>query len=176
MRGDIPGRVVVGVDDSLAGLRALRLAVMEARRRAATLYAVRAWHVDLSWTASANVWPVGSTMWQDELERDALDTIERAFGNAMGGLPKDVRVVAVAVLDTPGSALVGYANRDHDILFVGCGRPGGLLRRWHRCTAQFCVTRARCPVTVVPPDAFARAACREGLDRAIRRDLPIMTG
>lgn len=40
---DRPGRVVVGVDPTLSGLQALRVAVGEAHRRGAALHALRAW-------------------------------------------------------------------------------------------------------------------------------------
>jgi len=40
MRGQAPGRVIVGVDDSLAGLQALREAVGIARQRGTEVLAV----------------------------------------------------------------------------------------------------------------------------------------
>jgi nucleotide-binding universal stress UspA family protein len=162
-------RIVVGVDPSLAGLRALRLAVAEARRRGAVLHAVRAWNFNPVWDASL-------LFWYEEMEQDAADTIVRAFGEAMGGVPKDIRVVPVTVRGTPATGLVDYARRDDDLLFVGCSRRRGLRGLARRTTATQCATHARCPVVVVPPDAFTRDACREGIRRAIRRDLPVLTG
>jgi nucleotide-binding universal stress UspA family protein len=169
MKGNRAVRIVVGVDPSLAGLRALRLAVAEARRRGAALHAVRAWNFNPIWDASL-------CFWYEELERDAADTIVRAFEEAMGGVPQDIRVVPVTLRGTPARGLVDYARRDDDLLFVGCSRRRGLRALARQGTARECATTARCPVVVVPPDAFARDACRQGLRRSVLRDLPALTG
>jgi nucleotide-binding universal stress UspA family protein len=138
------GRVVVGVEDTLAGLRALRVAVAEARRRDAALHALRAW----TFTPSRGGVP---ETWYHELEKAAADKVVAAFDKAMGGLPDDVDVVAGTVVGPPGRALVEYANRDDDTLVVGATRGHWLVRLMRRSVPRFCVARAQCPVLVIPP-------------------------
>jgi nucleotide-binding universal stress UspA family protein len=162
----------VGVDGSLAGLRALRLAVAEARRRGAPLYAVRTWNFNPGWGA----WGASPQAWLDDFEAEAVQVITRAFDEAMGGPPPDLLVGAVIVRGAPGQVLVELANRDDDVLFVGAQRRRGLRARLHHCVARFCAAHALCPVVIVPADAFARLACQEGLGRAVRRELPILSG
>ncbi len=162
-------RVIVGVEDSLAGLRALRVAVAEARRRGAVLHAVRTWIHNPSRGGDLGVC-------YEELERAAADEIISVFDKTMGGLPADVDVVTATVVGPPGRTLVRYADRDDDTLVVGATCGPWVLRVLRPSVPRYCVARAQCPVLVVPPDAFARQARREGLARAIRRDLPTLTG
>jgi nucleotide-binding universal stress UspA family protein len=143
------GRVVVGVEDSLAGLRALRVAVAEARRRGAALHALRAWTVSLSRAGSPGVWC-------DELRDVAADRVVAAFDKAMGGAPDDLEVVAGTLVGPPGKALVDYAHRDDDLLVVGATQGNRLLRLVRASVPRYCVAHAQCPVLVVPPDTFAR--------------------
>ncbi|WP_432839905.1 universal stress protein [Dactylosporangium sp. CA-092794] len=163
------GRVVVGIEDSLTGLRALRVAVAEARRRGAQLHALRSWTLP-----SSGAGATGS--WYDELERAASAEIIVAFDKTMGGVPRDVEVVTRTVLGRAGKELVRYADRDDDTLVVGAQDGGRLRRLLRRSVSRYCVGHARCPVLVVPPDTFARQARREGMDRAIRRDLSTLNG
>jgi nucleotide-binding universal stress UspA family protein len=168
MRHERPPRVIVGVDESLAGLRALRLAVTEARRRGAVLHAIRVWNFNPAW---------GSTPgdWYQEIEREAADTLERAFTEAMGGIPGDLKVVVGTRMGHPGRVLVDYAHGDRDLLVLGCTPRRWWRRLLRRSIANYCASQAWCPVLVVPLDAFARAASQEGLKRAVRRDLPALT-
>jgi nucleotide-binding universal stress UspA family protein len=169
MQRQTGGRVIVGVEDSLAGLRALRVAVAEARWRGAALHALRSWNLNPSGQGA-------SVAWYDQLERAAAATITEAFDNAMGGIPDDVEVVTATVIGPAGRALVRYADRDDDTLVLGAARRHWMLRLVRRSVARYCVARAQCPVLIVPPDAFARRARREGMARAIRRGLPSLTG
>ncbi|HTJ34692.1 MAG TPA: universal stress protein [Dactylosporangium sp.] len=169
MQRETGGRVIVGVEDSLAGLRALRVAVAEARRRGTALHALRAWNLNPSGQGT-------SRAWYDELERAAAATIVEAFDKTLGGLPGDVDVAATTVVGHPGRALVRYADRDDDTLVIGAARRHWLRRLVRPSVARYCVARAQCPVLVVPPDAFARQARREGMARSIRRGLPSLIG
>jgi nucleotide-binding universal stress UspA family protein len=162
-------RVVVGVEDTLAGLRALRVAVAEARRRGAALHALRAW----TFTPSRSG---GPGAWYDEMQKVAADKVVAAFDKAMGGLPRDVEVVSGTLVGPPGSALVDYAHRDDDLLVVGATRGNRLVRLLRASVPRYCVAWARCAVLVVPPDTFARQARRESLARAIRREFPTLAG
>ena len=156
-------RIVVGVEDSFAGLRALRVAVAMARSNGAAVHAVRVW-------ARGERGPGGFASWFDEMERIAANVITAAFAKSMGGRPDDLPVVATTLVGSPGPALVDYAYRDDDLLVVGAtgGWWPGSLRP---SVPRYCVAHARCPVVVVPADVFARQARRAATARAIRRDL-----
>src|SRR3954468_24163869 len=75
------GRVVIGLDGSLAAYSALRYAVAEARRRGAVLIVVRAY-------APAAV----RGMPDATLTREAVDEVGQAFAEAMGAMPRDLDV------------------------------------------------------------------------------------
>jgi nucleotide-binding universal stress UspA family protein len=168
--GEREGRVIVGVQPSVAGLRALRLAVAEARRRGPELHAVRVWEDRRIRPTGLEGWPPYDE-WFRRAERAAADTITNAFREAMGGIPADLDVEPVPVVGKPGRVLVGYAYRDADVLYVGHRQRGWLGRLVNRSVAGYCVAHAACPVQVVPPDAFGREATGRGAARALRRDL-----
>jgi nucleotide-binding universal stress UspA family protein len=168
MRRDRVPRVIVGVDSSLAGLRALRVAVAEARRRRAVLHAVRVWNFDPAWRGS----PRG---WYAQIEQEAADLLRRAFAEAMGGVPGDLEVITATPIGRPGRVLIDYAHGDDDLLVLGCDQRRWWRRLFRRSTAKYCASRAWCPVLVVPLDTFARTASREGLKRTVKRELPILS-
>ncbi|WP_234543474.1 universal stress protein [Streptomyces shenzhenensis] len=123
------GRVVVGVSGSLASLAALRRGVLEARRDGRTLVAVAAWEPPEGETLYAK-WPDRAwvRMWEDE----ARLRLNRAFDEAIGGLPADLHVTCLVIRNAPGSALCAVARRHDDLLIVGAARPNGLRARTHR--------------------------------------------
>ena len=144
-------RVVVGVADSLSGLRALRFAAAEARRRGVVLRAIRAWQFAVPWYGQDG----------GQLRAEMVDAagmvIHTAFQEAMGGVPGDIVVEAVAVEGPPALVLVSQASDEDDLLVVG--RPGRgwrqrLRRAWRllagvpRVDLQ-CVLSATCPVVTV---------------------------
>jgi hypothetical protein len=166
------GSVVVSVEGSLAGLRALREAVRQARLRGAPVVAVQTYQQPRSDGPSSRLWAAndmrgaGGALYvaarQDELdlerrwmirEKATTTAIQRAFQDAMGGLPRDVRVRPAAVPGRIGPVLVGMAYRDEDLLVI----PADRRRRGRLRTLQhYCTTRARCAVLVVPPHELAR--------------------
>jgi nucleotide-binding universal stress UspA family protein len=157
------GRIVVGVDHSLAALEALRHAVTEARRRRCPLRAVRVWQVGVPWRG------YDVDLCRDEAGTEAEATIRRCFEWAMGGLPRDLEFELTAVEGSVGSALVAQATNENDLLILGAPtrrRWGPSAFRVHR----YCVRRASCPVVVVPAPAIARQRGTRALVRAIRRD------
>ncbi|WP_327002199.1 universal stress protein [Dactylosporangium sp. NBC_01737] len=161
-------RVVVGVDGSMAGLRALRLAVAQAQLRHAELHALRAW----TFRPKGR----GGMAGYDEQEYAVYESTVAAFADAMGGAPADLDLVLGTVLGPPGKALVQYADREEDLLVVGSSQVRSLRRLFHPPVARYCAAHAACPVLVVPPDGFAKQARREGMGRSIRRDLPQFIG
>jgi nucleotide-binding universal stress UspA family protein len=158
-------RVIVGVDESLAGLRALRFAVAEARRRQAMLLAVRTWSTPLAWPPG----PV-EPVWVGEMAQQAEAEVHRAFATAMVKAPHDVDVRVASVEGAPGPELVRLADRDDDLLVVGSRQRTLFGRMWHGSTARYCVSHASCPVLVVPPHAMAKAGSERALSRQLHRE------
>jgi nucleotide-binding universal stress UspA family protein len=157
-------RVVVGVDDSPAGLAALTAAIRLARVHEAELVAVRAWalglprhggrrmrhlrhpHVILSFCGS---------------EQDAASSmlVRRAFGAVAGGLPMNVPLSILTPEADPGIALIAVASRPGDMIVVGTRSGHPLQRLIHGSVSRYCSRRAGCPVLAVPAPSAAHAAC-----------------
>jgi nucleotide-binding universal stress UspA family protein len=163
MASDKASRVIVGVDEGLAGLHALRCAVTEARRRRGTLLAVRVWSIGLAW-------PPGGPAWQEEMSQEAMMAAGRAFTAAMVEPPRDVVVRVATVQGAPGPELVRLADRDDDLLVVGSGQRKLFGRMSHGSTARYCAGHAGCPVLVVPPHALARAGTTRALSQQLLRE------
>ncbi len=164
-------RVIVGLDGSLPGLRALRQALAEARQRAAELHVVhvrppaRPDHYALGLSTEAPP----TDEWMD---RQAEEFIATRLEEGLGGVPSDVPVYRTVIVGKPGRALARMAWRDDDLLVVGTRRRGRLRRLLRRSTSRYLIAHADCPVLVVPPDSFARAVrgrTRLGA-RLLRRD------
>lgn len=163
-----PGRVIVGVDTSLSGLQALRVAVGEARTRRAPLHAVRTWEPAPSDPGLSETRAKGP---HGTLSAAASTVVQRAFTETFGGDPPGLVVHTVVVPDAPGPVLVEYACRDRDLLIIGAGRRGMLRRLRGSAVVRYCVHRATCPVLVVPPPPLTRAGSPRSLLRELRRDL-----
>ncbi len=162
MYGQAAGRVIVGVDDSLAGLQALREAAGIARQRGMEVLAVRACR-SLPAEATFACWPPAV---QDPMIRlplpsqDAYDQlgkafVEHAFNEAMGGIPDDVPVRTLIAYERPYRALTEAAWREADLLVIGASRhhPWWPLRH---SPGRYCAAHAVCPVLIVPPHQGVR--------------------
>lgn len=160
MRRQAAGRVIVGVDDSLAGLQALRQAAGLARCRGMELLALRACPSPVA-GADFSCWPaVGpeqavmppSQCLSEQLEKSF---VSHAFCEAMGAMPHDVPVEILIAYEPARQALTEAAYRDTDLLVVGASRhhPWWPLRR---SVGRYCTAHARCPVLIVPPPQGAR--------------------
>jgi nucleotide-binding universal stress UspA family protein len=182
---------VVGVDTTLSGLHALRLAVAEARARGVALHAVRTWGPappdhpahDLAGRAaiglvrqpSTGAAPAGSVVGRQSPAAAAAAIIDEAFAATMGGEPADIPVRTVLVPDAPGPVLVEYACRDDDLLVIGTGRQGIRRRLRSGRVVRYCLRHASCPVLVVPPPPLARAGSPRALLRELRREIDQLT-
>jgi nucleotide-binding universal stress UspA family protein len=179
---------VVGVDTTLSGLHALRLAVTQARARGRALHAVRTWgptSPDRQGQPDAGAAGIGlvrrPATASDGLAGRATHTalaaaiLDRAFAETMGGEPPDVPVRTVLVPDLPGPVLVRYACRDDDLLVIGTGRRGLLRRLRGSPVVRYCLRHAVCPVLVVPPPPLARAGSPRALLRELRREIDQLT-
>jgi nucleotide-binding universal stress UspA family protein len=173
--GEEGGRVVVGVHGSVGSLAALRHAVAEARRRDAVVHSVLVW--------SPPGGDVAEQRYPDARLRRiwagmARERLRTAWHHAMGGVPDDVPVRLRVARGEPGAALIELADRPDDLLVVGAGQARPLRRLLRRGVARYCLTRAACPVLVVPEPTLARALGRRhrravaDLLRTAARDYP----
>jgi nucleotide-binding universal stress UspA family protein len=150
------GRVIVGVADSPSGLRALRWAVEEARRRGTVLCAVRGWRFHPPWNVSdAHRW------WADFAEA-ARATVYDSFARAVGGVPADLTVEVVVAEGTAGQVVIDQAGED-DLVVVGTSTWSGFFSM-----ARYCLRHATCPVVTVPAYPLGRRA--KALAREVSRN------
>lgn len=149
-------RVIVGVDDSLSGLQALREATALARRHGMDLVALRACRPPAV-GADFSCWPaIASEATPPDLcEQLARCFVDHAFREAMGAMPRDVPVGILVSYQPAHRALAAAVHQDEDLLVVGTSRP----HPWwplRRSVGRYCAAHARCPVLIVPPHQAAR--------------------
>lgn len=133
-------RVIVGVDHSLHGLAALRVATVEAARRGVPLCAVRV---------------------RSELGAPHDFTeIDGAFDEALGGFPRNVEVQRELAVTPVIAALTRRVHCPGDLLVVGNSGKGWWHALWSGSVSRGCLRRARCPVVAVPAPEMARTAWR----------------
>jgi nucleotide-binding universal stress UspA family protein len=131
-------RIVVGVDGSDGGRRALHWAIREASTRGGAVQAVTAWHCDDLDPAHADD-PV-------ELREHA----ERVLADEIAALPSSGVVIAAEVVEGLAADVLATAARDADLLVLG---GHGHSRVWHTVlgsVSEACIAKAACPVVVVP--------------------------
>ena len=133
-------RVVVGIDDSLTGLAAIRTAVAEARRRMLPLYAVR--------SRTTAIACVDST------------TITTAFLDALGSVPTDIEIETAVSFLPIRDALCTAAADPRDLIVVGCSGKGFWHTLWSGSVSHAVMRRAHCPVLAVPVPELARVVHR----------------
>jgi nucleotide-binding universal stress UspA family protein len=124
--------IVVGVDGSEGGRRALQWAVHEAHTHGGTVQAVSSWRIDSDETSARA---------QDGLahEIEALPAFQR------GGVS-----IATEVVEGMAADVLTAAARDADLLVLG---SHGHSRTWHTVlgsVTETCVRHATCPVVVIP--------------------------
>ncbi|NSC21792.1 universal stress protein [Streptomyces albus subsp. chlorinus] len=160
-----PGRLVVGVSGSLAGLAALRAAAREARTGGRALVAVLAWEPPEG-EAAYMLRP--DREWAAYWREDARARLGRAFDEAFGGDPPGVVAVERRLVrDRAWRALCGAADRPDDRLVIGA--RGARWGRRYGATARRVLARAACPVLVVPAPHLPRHD-RAALRRATPED------
>ncbi len=131
--------IVVGVDGSEGGHRALRWAAREAAERGGTVEAVAAWRWDLpDYGLDPGLGPGEPEERATALLRSEIDL-----------LPSDLPIASQVVEGRPADALTAIA-RDADLLVLG---SHGHSRVWQTVlgsVAEECVRKANCPVVVIP--------------------------
>jgi nucleotide-binding universal stress UspA family protein len=140
------GRIVVGVDGSDGANTALRWAIDEARRRAATVHAVCAYDHDWGFIVEGLM----SADAIDELDHGFGDEAERILADVKAGAPEDVRIVGEVMRGDPARALV-TAAAEADLLAVGSRGRGGFASLLLGSVGQRCAATAPGVTVVVPP-------------------------
>jgi nucleotide-binding universal stress UspA family protein len=166
-------RVIVGVDESAAGMAALKWALTLARSQPAELIAVRAWL-----PAGHPARPSRPARWRGLSPRSITQRGQRgrrglgeqgpdrarlqvmsAFFMVAGGIPEDVPVLIETPEGRPARVLARWACREGDILVVGAGSGSRTRLRRGRggSVRRYCVAHASAPVVAVPaPDEAGR--------------------
>jgi nucleotide-binding universal stress UspA family protein len=154
-------RVVVGVDDTDAGLAALREAVELSGAHDVPLVAVRAWALGLPRHGGRRLRRLAHKhvvlYFSGEEQRAAATALTRkALRGAVGRLPAGLQLEIRTPASDPAVALTAIAGEPGDVLVVGHKRaisPRGIV---HGSVTAHCLRHARCPVIVVtaclPPD------------------------
>lgn len=138
------GKVVVGVDDSIASRPALEWAAREAALREAPLVILYAAALPIAAWPVAPM-PTGFMEWQAEVGRDILD---RARHAAEEYTHKAVPVTTEFAVATPTSALV-EASKEASMVVVGSRGQGALARKVLGSVSTGLIHRAHCPAVVV---------------------------
>ncbi|MFD3998570.1 universal stress protein [Streptomyces sp. NPDC058548] len=138
---------MVGTNGSLGSLAALHEGATQARARDAQLVVVLAWQPPGGGSGSrASCGPSVLADCRDAAAALLQETLE-AFGACRPGLTP----VGLLVRGTPGVALVDAVRDPGDLLVVGTGSRGLLLRVLRPSVARHCMAHAPCPVLAVPP-------------------------
>ncbi|QES12201.1 universal stress protein [Streptomyces venezuelae] len=153
------GRVVVGTNGSLGSLRALHEAATHAHAREVELLVVMAWQPPGGGPGSRTA--CGPSVLTDH--RNTTAALLREILDAFREGRPDVAPVGRIVRNTPGVALVDAVGDPGDLLVVGTGSRGPLLRALRPSVARYCMAHAPCPVLAVPPSPLQ--ADLEALDR-----------
>lgn len=133
---------------SLASLAALRHGIAHARRADLALITVLAWQVPEG-EAAYRLLP--EPAWVHLWFTRASQRLDRAFDEAAGGYPRDIRIERHLVQGDPGPALCAIATSADDLLILGAARPPRMLAALHRRPVHRSVlAKAACPVLTVP--------------------------
>ncbi|GIE31295.1 universal stress protein [Actinoplanes italicus] len=136
--------IVVGVDGSEGGRRALAWAATEAAARGGAVRAVIAW----SWTGldygpiATAVSPSDESALAGQVLASEIDALARERGSR---LP----VTAEVVEGSPAEALT-TAARDADLLVLGSHGHSRVRHTVLGSVSESCIRKATCPVVVIP--------------------------
>ncbi|MER7459544.1 universal stress protein [Micromonospora sp. NPDC126480] len=144
--------IVVGVDGSEGGRRALRWAAGEAAARGGTVQIVVAWRWD-----GIETGPTAATNPDAERQR-AYDVLRREMADLLAWQGPGHPVAGEVVEGRPADALTAAA-RTADLLVLGSHGHSRLRHTVLGSVSEECVRKASCPVVVVPvPVAAPRTA------------------
>ncbi|MEU4689946.1 universal stress protein [Actinoplanes sp. NPDC023714] len=138
--------IVVGVDGSEGGRRALLWAVEEARLRDSAVQAVLAW----SWDGM-EFSPI-SAMSAEEERRHAAELLDQQIAAVRERLDAPPPVAAELVEGRPADALAAAAH-PADLLVLGSHGHSRIRHTVLGSVSADCVRKATCPVVVIPVPA-----------------------
>lgn len=142
-------RIVVGVDGSNAGNRALEWACREVERRGGMVQAVIAWTWDgIDGAVIAKTHPSEE---RARAERMLADSV-----NAARTLYPNVAIASEAIEGAPVRVLT-RATEQADLLVLGSHGHGRVLHAVLGSVADECIRAATCPVLIVPVPHAERA-------------------
>ncbi len=132
-------RIVVGIDGTDSGLRAVRWALHEAAARGGTVQAVTAWTWD-----GPDIPAATSPDAQRERARGIL-------ARTVDGLTVPAGVtLATESVEGRAADVLSEASRDADLLVLGSHGHGRLHQAALGSVSEACVRKATCPVVVLP--------------------------
>lgn len=144
--GGVSGpKIVVGIDGSTGSERALRWAAEEARQRHAQLRVVLAWEPAYMATYSSTTTHAD----RDEQERTARAVLAEALHEVFGSATPDG--VAAAVIEGIAERVLVNESGTADLLVLGATRMPAAQHSGPSVgpVIRGCLSRARCPVTVI---------------------------
>jgi nucleotide-binding universal stress UspA family protein len=150
--------IVVGVDGSQGGRRALEWAIREADVRGSAIEAITAWYWD-----GLELGPATATNPDEARERAGRildDEIRELLARHGSHLPVTGRVVE----GTPAGALTA-AGRAAELLVLGSHGHSHLRHAVLGSVSEECIRRAPCPVVVIPVPAASEAGTAEPVPR-----------
>ena len=133
-------RIVVGIDGSSEGARALEWAITQAQQSGAVLDIVTAWMFPMA---------IGYafTTTVEEVRQQARSLVDHAISHVADVAP-DVVVRGEATEQPPGPALV-KASQGADLLIVGSRGMGGFEELLVGSVGHYCMRRAPCSAVIV---------------------------
>lgn len=143
--------IVVGVDGSEGGRRALEWAVHEAASRGGTVQAVTAWRWD-----TFDVPPRATTHPDEERAR-----AEQMLAHEIESLPEFERgrvPIASEVVEGRAADVLTAAAADADLLVLGSHGHSRVRHTVLGSVSEECVRKATCPVVVLPIPQMAHPA------------------
>ena len=141
-------QIVVGIDGSGGGAKALDFAFEEARRRDADLTGIYAWHYP---TLAATPAPFGGVPLppMKEMESAAKEGLHHILEGI--DVPEGVRFEGVVREGSPARVLI-EASDDADLIVIGTRGHGGFTGLLLGSVSQQVVSHSKCPVLVVPSE------------------------
>jgi nucleotide-binding universal stress UspA family protein len=157
----VVGRVIVGVDDTDAGIAALREAIAMACAHHAPLVAVRAWQLGLPRHGGRRfryathphivIYFSGA-----EQHVAASVLIRKALARATAQVPVGLELQMETPQADPAVALTSIAQQPGDVLVLGGRRFVSPRVIAHGSVTNYCLRHAHCPIVVVPPGRAPR--------------------
>lgn len=139
------GTIVVGVDGSEHGQRALEWAISEARIRGDGLTALHAWTYPTPVGPFEAIVPASIDV---DFAKEAEELLVRAVKDATGGA--DDAPIRLEVVQMSAAQALIRASGEADLLVIGSRGLGGFKGLLLGSVGHQCAQHAQCPVVIVP--------------------------